>query len=345
MNKSRIFPAGGYRTGAAGFTLIELMIAMLLGVIVIGAVGSVFLAGQQTYRSNEALSDVQESSRIAFEMLTRDIRGAGENGCDSTSGRVANVLKNQASDWWANWGNVVRGYNEGQTDPGVAFGSGQGQRVAGTDSIQLIGSTALPLAIEKMPDNSANFKLAEPTSQLSKGDIIILCDPDHAAILQITNYNNDLNVVRNTGSSQSPGNCSKGLGFPTDCSSVTGNGYSFGSNARISKLSATDWYIGNNPETGGRSLYRMALVSGGSSADGDVDDVAQEMVRNVTDMQITYLDDSGGFRSADQITDWSKVLAVQVMLTVQSTDPRAGVDAKPLSRKFTTTTTLRNRVF
>lgn len=346
MNQSRNFPASGNRFGAAGFTLIELMIAMLLGVIVIGAVGSVFLAGQQTYRSNEALSDVQESSRIAFEMLTRDIRGAGENGCDSSSGRVANVLKNQASAWWANWGNVVRGYNEGQTDPtSVAFGGGERQRVAGTDSIQLIGSSALPLAIEKMTDNSANFKLAEPTSQLSKGDIIIICDPDHAAILQITNYNNDLNVVRNTGSSQSPGNCSKGLGFPTDCSSVTGNGYSFGNNARISKLSATEWYIGNN-SANGRSLYRMALVSGGSSADGDASLEAQEMVRNVTDMQITYLQPpSTQFVAANAITNWSVVNAVRITLTVQSTDPRGGVDAKPLTRTFTTTTTLRNRVF
>ena len=33
---------------ARGFTLIELMVAMLLGLIVIGGVMSVFLAGQQT---------------------------------------------------------------------------------------------------------------------------------------------------------------------------------------------------------------------------------------------------------------------------------------------------------
>jgi type IV pilus assembly protein PilW len=35
---------------------------------------------------------------------------------------------------------------------------------------------------------------------------------------------------------------------------------------------------------------------------------------------------------------------VQVKLTLESTDERAGTDAKPLTRNFTATTTVRNRV-
>ena len=46
------------RRPSAGFTLIELMIAMLLGLIVIAGVTSVFLATQRSYRTNEALGDV-----------------------------------------------------------------------------------------------------------------------------------------------------------------------------------------------------------------------------------------------------------------------------------------------
>src|SRR3546814_5576753 len=46
----------------------------------------------------------------------------------------------------------------------------------------------------------------------------IICDPDHAAILQITNYQStNVTVVHNSGNgSGDPGNCSKGLGYPTD---------------------------------------------------------------------------------------------------------------------------------
>ena len=75
-----------------GVTLIELMISMMLGLIVIGGVVSVVLAGKQSYRTNEALSQVQESARTAFELMARDIRQAGANGCGNND-RVANVLK------------------------------------------------------------------------------------------------------------------------------------------------------------------------------------------------------------------------------------------------------------
>ena len=72
------------------------MVAMLLGLIVVGGVVSVFLANQRSYRTNQALGDVQDSSRIAFEMMARDIRNAGLTGC-SNNGRVANVLNNRST--------------------------------------------------------------------------------------------------------------------------------------------------------------------------------------------------------------------------------------------------------
>ena len=103
---------------SAGFSLIELMIAMLLGLIVIGGVVSVFLANQQSYRTNQALGDVQDGSRIAFEMMAQDIRNAGLTGCDSSgTGNITSVLKNSpaggGTTWWANWNNALIGYGNG----------------------------------------------------------------------------------------------------------------------------------------------------------------------------------------------------------------------------------------
>ena len=56
-----------------GFSLVELMIALVLGLMVIGGVTSVFLSNKQSFRTNTALSQVQENSRIAFELMARDI--------------------------------------------------------------------------------------------------------------------------------------------------------------------------------------------------------------------------------------------------------------------------------
>jgi prepilin-type N-terminal cleavage/methylation domain len=329
----------------AGFTLIELMIAMLLGLIVIAGVTSVFLATQRSYRTNVALGDVQDGSRIAFELMARDIRNAGLNPCNNGD-RIANLLNNSGTDWWANWANALHGYSGSQGDPatGSVFGTAAGQRVAGTDSVQVLGAIDAGLSVAEDKEPAANFKLNDKTSDLQSGDIVIVCDPDHAVMVQISNYNNNtVTFVHNTGNTVNPGNCSKGLGYPSDCSSTNGNLYQFNNNSQIAKLGAADWYIGNNPVKG-RSLYRVALGTPDAKENVFLG-APQEMVRDVTDMVINYhAKGSTSFVTASAIGNWAVVDAVQVTLTLQSGDQRAGTDVKPLTRTFTATTTVRNRV-
>jgi len=329
-----------------GFTLIELMIALVLGLVVIAGVLSVFLAGQQSYRTNQALGNVQDSARTAFELLARDIRGAGLTGCNN-NGRMSNVINNNTSYWWADWSNALHGYPDSAgADPSTTTGSAAGQRVAGTDSIILLGTQGMGLSVASANNNgnnAANFKLNQKTTELSDGNVIIVCDQDHATMLQIVSYNDsNVTVVHNTGNAVSPGNCSKGLGYPPTCT-TNGNQYSFGPNSEIAKLSAVDWYIGNNGSgTGaGTSLYRKNVSVGTTGASYSAD----EMVRGVTKMSLGYHQASAaGFVAANLVTDWSKVDAVQMSLTVQSDDQTAGVAAKPLERTFTATTAVRNRV-
>ncbi|RCS31264.1 prepilin-type N-terminal cleavage/methylation domain-containing protein [Rhodanobacter denitrificans] len=329
----------------AGFTLIELMVAMLLGLIVIAGVASVFLANQRTYRTNQALGDVQDGSRIAFELLARDIRNAGLNPCNNGD-RMGNVLNNSGTDWWANWSNAVHGYSGSQGDPatGGVFGTGVGQRVAGTDSMQVLGAVDGGMSVATDNEPAANFKLNDKTTNLQSGDIVIVCDPDHAVLVQISNYNNsNVTFVHNTGNAVNPGNCSKGLGYPSDCSSTNGNLYQFGANSQIAKLGAADWYVGNNP-VGGRSLYRVALAAPDAKENVSLG-TPQEMVRNVNGMVINYHARGGtAFVTASSIGNWAVVDAAQITLTLQSADQRAGTDTRPLVRSFTATTTVRNRV-
>jgi type II secretory pathway pseudopilin PulG len=63
-------------TRVAGFTLVELLIALLLGTIVIGAVGTVFISSQQTYLRLTAYNNAQEAFRYASHAITRTTRGA-----------------------------------------------------------------------------------------------------------------------------------------------------------------------------------------------------------------------------------------------------------------------------
>lgn len=65
------------RSAERGFSLIELMISMVLGLILITGVINLFLASSQTYRLQDAMFRVQESGRFALDFVLRDLRSAG----------------------------------------------------------------------------------------------------------------------------------------------------------------------------------------------------------------------------------------------------------------------------
>lgn len=61
----------------SGFTLVELMIALVLSLFLIGGAILISTSGKATYADSEQLSRAQESIRFASDFLIRDIRNAG----------------------------------------------------------------------------------------------------------------------------------------------------------------------------------------------------------------------------------------------------------------------------
>src|SRR5690349_21027647 len=98
------------RRHSKGMTLVELMVAMVLGLVIIGGVIGVMLANKRSYSTNQGLAQVQETARTAFELMARDIRQAGGNGCDSPA-RTSNLL-NSGTAWWQTWWGMA-GVNDG----------------------------------------------------------------------------------------------------------------------------------------------------------------------------------------------------------------------------------------
>ena len=64
-------------------TLIEIMIALLIGAFLLGGVLQIFIGSKQSNRMQEGLSRLQENGRFAMDFLSRDIRMAGSWGCHS----------------------------------------------------------------------------------------------------------------------------------------------------------------------------------------------------------------------------------------------------------------------
>lgn len=66
-----------------GFSMVELLVALVLSTILLGGIIQLFIGSKQTYRFHDALSRLQENGRFALEIMSHDIRLAGHNDIDN----------------------------------------------------------------------------------------------------------------------------------------------------------------------------------------------------------------------------------------------------------------------
>ncbi|MDD2767327.1 MAG: PilW family protein [Methylococcus sp.] len=89
-----------------GFSAIELMIAMVLGLMVVGAIGSLFVQHKTNYRQNEQYAQMQENGRYALNLLASDVAAAGFWGsadCSNLANCRPSATISVQSDCGTNW--------------------------------------------------------------------------------------------------------------------------------------------------------------------------------------------------------------------------------------------------
>ncbi len=318
----------------SGLTLVEVMIAMLLGLVILGAVMTVFLSNSNTFRSNEAVARIQESARFAFELMARDLREAGGLPCGPELD-VANVLSNVDSngdpaspaDWWASFSGGLEGYDQGGALAASGVGGGTGSRVNGTDAVLVSGPFGRQLSVESHDTDAAELKVSEVDHGIGANEILLVCDFEQASIFQVTGASQAGRTIEHDAAG-TPGNATKELG-------LNGVTKEYGPNSILARFRSAAWFVGCNgradcgiPE--GRSLFRS------------VNGVNNEVVDLVDDLQIEYLEDGeNAYTAAGGVADWSEVTAIRLTLDVgRSLD--TGTD--PISRTFSHTVALRNRL-
>ncbi|GMQ76972.1 MAG: PilW family protein [Gammaproteobacteria bacterium] len=343
-------------------TLIEIMVAMVIGVIITAAVAQVYATSRATYQLTEGLSRVQENGRFGLEFLTRDVRMAGYSGCLSKTTPVVNHLNNPtdyATDLVLGQHISAHAYTGSGTSTAITDWSPAlpvsyfttGEVLPNTDVLVVRGASdqseqVLP---PYMPTPSAALHI-ETGNGLKVNDIVIVADCRSADMFQITgpaDPDTAGTLNHNTGAvSQGPGNARKDLSKTYD------------SDAEILKLVTRVYYIGrrkNNPDNP-PALFRKEL-------DGGVL-VTQELVEGIENLQLYFGDDTDSDRAAniyltaDQVTNWATVVAVRMGLLVRTPDKaERDIDARtymvagtligPLNdryqrRVFTSTIDLRN---
>lgn len=65
------------RVNAEGFTIVELLIAMVMAGIAMGAIYGVFISSNRSYHTQDKVADAQQRARVGLYFMVRDIRLAG----------------------------------------------------------------------------------------------------------------------------------------------------------------------------------------------------------------------------------------------------------------------------
>lgn len=127
------------RRGEFGFSMIELMIAMLVTLIVTGAVYGLIAGGGNAFRREPELTDRQQNIRVAMDVIMRDVANAGIGvpAFIQTFTRGLNACNASATSPAPF--NTPRTCPDGETGAiGSPYGTGANEGVP--DDIQLIGN-------------------------------------------------------------------------------------------------------------------------------------------------------------------------------------------------------------
>ena len=293
------------------------MVAITVGLILTAGIIQIFVNSKQTYRVEEALSRVQENGRLGLNVMANDIRMAGYWGCQPSPSNVQNNL---------NKGSGFIDFTSGGIS-GTEGGSGVPDSVTLRGADGSSGLTPQPNggSGKYSPLPSADLAVNSPNDLVS-GEILLVSDCVGGDIFQITNANpgGSGSVVHNTGAG-SPGNA-------TNLSKV------YKGDASIFSVKEITYTIAPGSD-GQPALWRS------------VNGTNQEIVDNVSDLQVLYGEDMDKDRSVDRyvdannVSDFNNVYSVKIRLTIQTAEANTTVNAgNRVTHDFTTTVAIRNRV-
>lgn len=285
-----------YRTQRQhGLSMIELMVALVIGLILTAAIVQMFVGSRVTYSMQSELAKLQENARFAIEYISKDLRSAGYMGCKQfTSGTVKNVLNDHetspySGDEWMDFLVFTDGGDAADVDD-----------LPPSDQINVKYLDTAAACMIDMDKTTAEYFHCSNEHTFTKGEILAASDCRHMAIFQMSNTNNNANslpINHNTGGGAVPGNCTKGLAPKSSCSDTNGVEYDdWKSNTRIQRFLSYRYFVQNNdfnpPQP---ALYRSSL----STTDTSIGMTGQELVEGVENMQILLGFDTNGDDNAD----------------------------------------------
>ncbi len=362
-NRERVNFSGLRMFRQSGVSLVEIMVALVLSLVLLAGVGRIYVGSKQTYRVQDGQSRLQENGRYAIDLLTKDVRETGYQGCRPMGTVTPNViaLVSSGTDFSFTQATAITG-NEGSSGSwSPTLAATLNNVITGTDVITVqfasacggtpvtaSTSTSVTIPATNTCGVGASSNCGAGTGSC-KGDMLVLADCQNVDVFRAdtvspSSATNPTTITIN-GTNNSAANLSKP--YAAD-------------NAELMLFNSNTYFIRLNPNNE-PSLFRLdnTTAMGGNNP--------VELVEGIENMQILYgVDtDSDGtpnqFMTADLVPpNWAQVVSVQAILTARSVGESADylttlpnparsyngnnsyVDSR-LLKTFSATISLRNR--
>lgn len=353
-----------------GMSLVELMVAITIGLIILAAISTILVNSRTNYATQESIARLQESGRIAMQLIARDLRLAGYYGCADDTQKMNTVLQSTAGVAF-NYSVFVEGVegngavllpsNTSVTFPtaGTAVTSREpacpnfiGGKCQGTDAIALRMSDPASRVLLASTMLSETAAMTISTNGFNVGDVVVVSDCGSADLVQITGITGasstfSLAHIPFSGSAATPGNSNPAaLSRPY--------GVPFG---QITRYDNRIYYVGTGT-SGYPALFRQRIDGAG---------VPEELIEGIQDMEIWYgLALASAFpdrtprsyvpandatlntviNASTGETNWTNVVSTRIefmSIPMNTTNPSAVNASTPVQPKqFTSTILLRN---
>jgi len=339
LNK-QVPPRHPHPRSQQGITLIELMIALVIGLLATGAMLKVYIDSSQLYRFNESLARIQENGRFATEFIRREARMAGFWGCNQGA-TLTNLINIAATNHPRYDSSDITGTNGSESNepnkPDSITFSGAGRNIGTLSNDMATPDSALNV------DSTGDFKI---------GDAVLISDCETADIFQVTETTGtapNLTLKHDTGD---------------NTTAELSKAYTSGSQLYAVRQITFSIASGADPEQFSlRQLTCPAL--------GDCTGVGDELVEGIENMQILFGEDidanddgTDGDGTAnrylppkDSALNMDRVVSVRIFLLATSLNDNITTESSPyffhnqlhrpgdkrLRKEFTTTVALRNQ--
>ena len=362
-----------------GFSLVELLIAMSIGLVVIGGAYQLFASTGHSVRLIETQSRMQEDARFAFSFIAKKLQQAGYFGCQEGTKDTMKSLVNTTSNSFRPW-RSIEGWEASGTSYGEQFHAVLNDTVVSahnnshwsssdgavldsgvyakrrSDIIKIWYASDKATPLTTVSSNEVTFSPFD----LEKGDIAVINDCTSLKLVQVCSCDSgDAAVCSGSDTKANFANCSASNTTPANISSNIGSINLVTAEMRTLKEAIFFVSKRGNDRNNLPSLYWKNLGSHARAGS------KKEILEGVESLQIVYGEDTDGdktpnrYVSADLVSDWNNITSIRISLLLVSRNellPEAMpvdfnhhailVDSgdRHLRRVFTTTIALRNRV-